>query len=195
MPITFAFSCFALFGLLLLVPAVPVCVALLLGKRKRPALAVVCVPAGMIVMSILLTLLVFAGAELHSRIMSARPAHLFQVTFGFQPPSDTCVLEAYHESIMDYATTLMKFRTSQDVMDRIASRNFTRTDKATFVQECGGDEHNLPARVWSWFLPAAEETDRFYVAEPFDESFARTKAVLSYNEKTQVAYFHWAGVD
>ena len=196
MPITFVFSCFALFGLLLLVPAVPIAVALLLlGKKKRAALTVLCIPGGMIVMSILLTLLVFAGAELHSRITSARPDHLFRVTFGFTPPSDTCVLEAYHESIMDFGTTVLEFRTTRDVIDRITSRSFTRSDGATFVQACGADEHNLPDRVRSWFLPTAAEADQFYVAKPFDKSFASSEAVLSYNEKTQVAYFHWVGVD
>jgi ABC-type transport system involved in cytochrome c biogenesis permease subunit len=194
MPITFVFSCFALFGLLLLIPAVPISVALLLTKKKRAALVVLCIPIGMIVMSILLTLLVFAGAELHSRIMSARPAHLFRVTFGFQPPPDTCVLEAYHQSIMDYGMTVLKFRTTQEVIDRITSRNFTRGDKEAFLRSYGSNEHNLAEGVRSWFLPAAE-ADQFYMAKPFDKSFASNEAVLSYNEKTQVACFHWVGVD
>jgi hypothetical protein len=195
MPITALFSCCAFLGVLLLIPAVPVSVALLLSNRKRKALALLCVPVGMIVLSGLLTFLVFAGAERHSRIMSEHPEYLFRVTFCFPPPPETSVLEAYHYSVMDFATTVMKFRTTRDVIDRIIGHQFRRSERAAFVLECGYDEHNLPSHVRSWFLPAAEEADQFYTASPFGESFARTKAVLAYNEKTQIAYFHWVGVD
>jgi hypothetical protein len=194
MPITACFSCFGLLGLLLLVPAAVASVFLLLREKKRAALAVVGIPVGMIVISILLTLMVFATAKLHSRTMSRHPNRLFRVTFGSSPPPGTSVLEAYHESIMDYGTTVMKFRTTQDVIDKITSRNFTRGDKKAFLQSYGSNAHNLPEGVRSWFLPA-EQADQFYIALVFDKSFGRSEAVLCYEEKTQTAYFHWIGID
>ena len=194
MPITGLFSCCAFLGLLLLVPAAAISVFLLLCERKRAALAVVGVPVGMIVLSMLLTFLVFAAAERYSRIMSGDPNRLFKATFGFLLPPETAVLEAYHESIMDYGTTVMEFRTTQDVLGRIIANSFTRVDKEAFLRSYESNAHNLPQDVRTWFLPAAQ-ADRFYLAVVFERSFGSSEAVLCYEEKTQTVYFHWVGVD
>ncbi|MCU0918527.1 MAG: hypothetical protein MUC88_28800 [Planctomycetes bacterium] len=194
MPITALFSCCALFGVLLLIPLAPASVTLLLMKKKRAALAALCVPVGMIALSVLVTVLVFAAAQRHSRIMSGDPQRLFEVTFGFSTPPGTSVVEAHHESIMDYGTTVLRFRTTQEVINLIASHNFARIDKETFLRAYQSNDHNLPDDVRSWFLPAGE-ADQFYLATEFDTSFGTSEAALCYCEMTQTAYFHWVGVD
>ena len=73
----------------------PVVLRLCGVAEKRAALRVLRVPAGMIGLSILLTLLVFAVAERHIRIMSGHPDALFGTTFGFPPPPKTLVLNGY----------------------------------------------------------------------------------------------------
>ncbi len=195
MPITCMFAFLAMLGVFLLVPAVPVCVILLVSRKKKPALVVLGVPVGLIALSVLWTLLIFAGAELQSRILSARPRVLFKVTFGFKPSAETRVLEAYHHGVMDYATTVMKFRTTRETVDRITARHFIRCDRTTFVQAYGGNSDNLPQRVRSWFLPPEEQADLFFIANAFRASYAHSEAVLCYDEKTQIAYFHWVGLD
>ena len=194
MPITACFSCFGLLGVLLLVLAAPASVVLLLRGEKRAALRILRVPVGMIVVPTLLTLLVFAAAERHSQIMSADPNRLFKVTFGFPLPPETAVLEAYHQSVMDYATTVMKFRTTQAVLDRIVANSFIHVDQEAFLRGYESNAHNLPENVRAWFLPAAQ-ANRFYSAAVFERSFGNSEAVLCYEEKTQTVYFHWVGVD
>ena len=63
MPVTALCSCFILLGQLVLILVAPASVVLLLGGEKRTALRVLRVPIGIIAVSILLTVLVFAPAE------------------------------------------------------------------------------------------------------------------------------------
>jgi hypothetical protein len=187
MPITALFSCFALLGLLLLLPLAPASVILVLMNKTRAALMVLFIPVGMIGMSVLLTFLVFAAAERHSRIMSADPNYLFKATFDIPMSLEISVLEAYHDSLMDYGTTVLKFRTTQEVIDRITSRSFALGAKETFLRIYESNEHNLPEGVRSWFLSAAAEADQFYIAPEFDASLGSSEAVLCYGEDTRIA--------
>lgn len=196
MPITCLFSCLGVFGLLLLVPAVPTSVVLLARKKKRKALTVLCIPGGMIALAVLLPLVLFVLAERHNRLMSAQPDRLFEMTFAFWPPSQTEVLEGYYELAVDSLEKDLQFRAPRDVIDRICGRRFIACDRKTFVTAYGGEWNHLPDKVRSWFLPAVEQADCFYIAEPFDDSFCTyNRALLCYNRQTGVACFHWMGGD
>jgi hypothetical protein len=196
MPITFLFSCLGFFGLLLLVPAVPISVVLLARKKKRKALTVLCIPGGMIALAILLPLVLFVMAERHNRLMSAQPDRLFELTFAFWPSPQTEMLAGYYELGMDYEERALQFRAPADVIDRICGRRFVITGRDTFVTAYGGEWNHLPDKVRSWFLPAVEQADCFYIAEPFDDSFSTyNRALLCYNRQTSIACFHWMGGD
>jgi len=195
MPITFIFACLAMLGVLLLVPAGVAGAVLLANGKKKHALMALSVPVAMIALAVLLSLAVFVAAGWHSRIVSARPNLLFRMTFGCRPPASTRVLKAYHKSLLDGATTVMKFSATRETVDQIATRNFVRCDKETFARVYRGNDHNLPQRVRAWFLPSEENADYFWVAQKFDESYAYSTAILCYSEQAQIAYFHWLGMD
>ena len=192
MPITCCFSCFGFLGLVLLIPCVPISIGLLASNRKRAALRILCIPGGMIALSILLPLVLFILAERHNRIMSAQPDRLFEMTFAFWPPPQTEMLEGYYELGMDYEERALQFRAPSDVIHKIRGRRFVVSDRETFVTE----GNHLPEQVQSWFLPSVAQADCFYIAEPFDDSFSTfNRAILCYNEKTGIACFHWVGLD
>jgi hypothetical protein len=195
MPITGLCACSVLVGLILLVPAVPISLILLGAGKKRLVVALVSIPAAMIGLSMLLTAVVLALLWLCGHTMSAHPDRLFEITFGFRPAPETCVLEGYHELGQDYAETVMKFRTTRDVVDRIVADKFVPGDRQACTRLCEDARDNLPQRVRSWFLPPSEEAARWYIAEPFEGRFGHDEAVLCYDEQTQIAYFHWFGVD
>jgi hypothetical protein len=153
MPITFVLVCLSYLGMFLLVPALPVCIVLLAARRRKYALVVLGIPLGMVALPILLGTQIFAAAELHSRLLSACPNHVFRMTFGFKPPAQTQVLKAYHKSPLDGATTAMKFRTTREAVDKIAAGRFVPCDKKTLAQTYAGNAQNLPQRVRSWFQP------------------------------------------
>jgi hypothetical protein len=138
---------------------------------------------------------VFVAAEFQSRLISARPNLLFRQTFGFQPPAQTRVLEAYHKGGMDYATTVMEFTATMDTIDRITAHNFAAIDRTTFLSSYQGNAHNLPRRVQSWFLSLQEDPKRFYMARQFGGAFGHSEAILCYDEQTGLAHFHWVGLD
>jgi hypothetical protein len=195
MPITFVLVPLVFLGVLLLVPASLAFVILLATGKKRAALAVISLPLGIVGLSLLLIVGVFITAGLNNRVVSARPTYLFRTTFGFKPPAQTRVLEVYHRTIMDYGTTVMTFSTTRDVIDKIVARNFTPSDRETVLRVYNRNRDNLPGQVESWFSLPSTQTGRFYVAEAFDKSFARSEAILCYDEETQTAYFHWVGLD
>jgi hypothetical protein len=195
MPITFVLVLFTFLGVLLLVPALLAFAILLATGRNHAALVVISLPLDMIGLSLVLIAGIFIMAGLNSRVMSARPTYLFETTFGFKPLAQTCVLEAYHETIMDYGTTVMKFNTTRDIINKIVTHNFVSSDRETFLSAYNHNRDNLPDHVRSWFSLPDTQTEQFYVAEAFDKSFGSSEAILCHDEETQTAYFHWIGVD
>ncbi len=196
MPITALFDCFTLLGLFLLMLVAPASVVLLLGGEKRAALRVLRIPAGIIGLSVLATILVLVMMWLYGVRLSRNPACLFEVTFGFTPPPGTELLETYAELGVDWENRVMTFRAPKDVIDRICAGKFALSGRKTCTEAYRDNAHNLPDPVRLWSLPAVENADRFYFAKPFDNSFSLVnEAILCYSEKTGVAYFHWVGVD
>jgi len=196
MPITFVLVCLFFLGLVSLVPAAPITLILFICKRRLHALVALSIPAGMMVLSVLLIVMLFVTEELHSRVTSAQPNRLFETTFGFKPDPQTQVLASYHRMGMDSATTAMEFRTTSTVIERIVAGRFALANRETFVRAYGGDRSNLAEQVRSWFLPTVEQADHFYIATPFDDSFStHNEAILCYSEKTGIACFHWLGID
>ena len=196
MPITALCSCSVLLGLLLLIVVAPAAGVLLLAGERRAALKVLCVPASIVVMSILATALILGMMLLYGVRLSRNPARLFEITFGFTPPPGTEMLEAHAELGGDWENRVMTFRAPKDVIDRICAGRFTRSDKEICTGAYRSDAHNLPQAVRLWSLPAIENADRFYLAKPFDHSFSTVnEAILCYSAKTGVACFHWVGLD
>jgi len=194
MPITACFTCIASIAILLLIPIVPLSLILLDRSKKRAAFTLMGIPVAMLGLSVLSTIVVFVLMWQYGIRMSRNPDRLFEDTFGFRPSAETEVVEADCELGMDWEYRAMKFRAPLAVIEKICAGTFTSTDRKTFVSACRGDD--LPDRVTSWFLPAVEQADNFYIARPFDKSFSTwNQAVLCYNEKTGIACFHWLGVD
>ncbi|MEN6424121.1 MAG: hypothetical protein ABFE13_02065 [Phycisphaerales bacterium] len=196
MPITVCFECMLFLGALLLIPILPIALILLGSGRRRVAITLLGLPLGMIALSVLLTVLVLVAMWHYGIRMSRNPAHLFEDTFGFEPAPEIEVLEGYCEPGLDSEMRAMKFRAPAAVLKRMCAGRFAPSNRETFVTACGGEWNNLPSRVRSWLVPAVEQADRFYIANPFDDSFSmHNEAVLCYNEPTGIACFHWVGVD
>jgi hypothetical protein len=149
----------------------------------------------MIATSILLSFLVFAAAERHSRAMSARPNYLFVRMFAFEPPPGTQVLNAYYHLGGDSAVTVLKLRTTPDVVEKIMGRRFIRSDRRTCLWSHESGHSNMPEPVLSWFLPPQARSLDWYRTEGFNDTFGRDEAILGYDQETLTAYFYWCGVD
>lgn len=187
MPITFL----SVLGLFLLVLAALPAAVLLLGGKKRAALAILCVPLGMI----LLPIPVICVFGIYGHSMSSHPERLFERTFHCEPPSGTEVLNGYCSVSSDFGLTALRFRTTREVLDKIVPGNFVRSDRKTCLWGHENGYSNLPPEVLSWFLPPRASAVDWYTATEFDRTFAREEAILGYDGQTQTAYFYWCGVD
>ena len=196
MPITFIFAGLFFLGIILAVLLVPVSIVLLLLKMKKTALFIFLFPVSLLVFSVGMTLFIFGHMWIHDFKMNMQPTHIFNATFGFKPDEQTEVLEAYIKSGLDYETTLIKFRTTKDTIDKIIRDRFNTIPLETFKKKYSSNRHNLPDRVRAWFTPSYQKPNLFYLAEPFNNSFSNVnEAILCYNEETGIAYFHWIGLD
>jgi hypothetical protein len=194
MPMTACFACMTVLAMLSLVPILPISLFLLSTGRKRAAIKLLGLPIGVIVLSALLTAFVLVGMWHYGVRMSGNPVRLFEDTFGFEPAPEIEVLEGYCEPGIESESRVMMFRAPADVLQKICTSRFAPSDREAFVQSYRGDRNNLPDHVRWWFLPAVEQADRFYIANPFDDSFSlHNEAVLCYSEQTGVACFHWVG--
>jgi hypothetical protein len=196
MPITFIFAALFFLGIILAVVLVPVSIILLILKMKKAALCVFLFPVGILAFSVGMTLFIFGHMYLHNFKLNLQPSRIFNDTFGFKPDKQTEILEAYTEHGLDYETTLIKFRTTKDTIDKIVRDRFDAVPSETFKKKYGANRHNLLGRVRAWFSPSYEKPNLFYIAEPFNNSFSNVnEAILCYNEETGIAYFHWSGLD
>ena len=196
MPITACFLIMAFLAMILLIPIVPISLILWHRGRRRIAMTLLSLPVGLIVLSALLTVLVLVAMWQYDVRMSRNSVRLFENTFGFHPTPGIEVLEGYCGSGLDSETRAMRFRAPAEAIARITSSRFVACDREVFMRAYQSSGHNLPQRVQSWFVPAAEGADRFYLARPFDKSFTTSnEAILCYQEKTGIACFHWIGLD
>jgi len=196
MPITFIFAGLFFLGIILAVPLILLSIVLFIIKKKKIALIIFMIPVGLLVFSVGMTLLVFGRIWVNDFKMNMQPTHIFNATFGFEPGEQTEVLEAYIKNGLDYETTLIKFRTTKDTIDKIIRERFNTIPLETFEKKYSSNRHNLPGRVRAWFTPSSEKPNLFYLAEPFNNSFSNVnEAILCYNDETGIAYFHWIGLD
>jgi hypothetical protein len=186
---------------ILLVALIPVSVVLLITGKKKAALITIGTPIAAIVCSVLGTIFLMVSlstlAHIHSFRASLFPRSVFRATFGFKPPPQTEVLKAHRYEFLDYATTVIKFKATKDVIDGITADEFVETDRATFMTSYRANEHNLPANVRSWFLQPHEHPDRYYMARSLNgiRLSIGAQAILCYDEESGIAYFHLVDVD
>ena len=195
MPITFLFACLFFFGIILAVLLIPVSIVLFVLKKRKTALFVFLIPVCLLIYSVGMPLVIFGSIWVHDVTINVQPTRIFITTFGFKPDGQTEILETYVKSGLDFGTTLIKFKTTRETIDKIAQNKFHPITSGTF-QEKLSYRHNFPEHVRQWFTPGYNKPNLFYVAEPFNNSFSNVnEAILCYNEETGIAYFKWVGLD
>lgn len=195
MPITFLFVCLFFFGIILAVFLIPVSIILLVFKEKKAALLVFLLPVCLLLFSVLMPLIIFGSIGFHNLKMNVRPIHTFNTTFGFLPNEQTEILGSYVNNGLDFGTTLIKFKTTRETIDKIVQKKFHPITSETF-QEKLSYRNNFPEHVREWFKPDLEKSNLFYLTEPFQNTFSNVnEAILCYDEETGIAYFKWVGLD
>jgi hypothetical protein len=195
-PVTLVFIFLFFFGIILTALLIPTSIVLFVLTKKKKALLVLLLPVCLLIFSVCMPLFIFGCIWIHDVALNMQPTRTFNATFGFKPDKQTEILETYVKNGLDYKTTLIKFRTTEGTIDKIVQNRFEPVSSETFQEKYRSNRHNLPNHVQGWFTPDYDKPNLCYLAEPFDNSFSNVNAaILCYNEQTQIAYFHWIGLD
>ncbi|MBA2734049.1 MAG: hypothetical protein H0U54_14360 [Acidobacteria bacterium] len=119
------------------------------------------------------------------------PSHVFESSFAFAPTSDVVELEGEKSTFGDSGSTYLRFRANKQTFERITGLRFVEIDEKRFRSQSTAALKSAP----SYWRPFEGEALHFYEAYKFDESFAFSNAVLSYDESSYVVHFYWIGID
>jgi len=103
---------------------------------------------------------------------NTRPAAIFEMHFGFPPPSDVRNLKSKHYILGDSGNTTLSFKAGRETVGRI-------------VQHCFPDTLDQSPDLSGW---------RNFHRE-FSEYFGFESYDLWYNEETGRVHFVWTGID
>lgn len=104
---------------------------------------------------------------------ATRPSAVFEMAFGFRPPTDVTIHRTDHYILGDSGKQSLEFSAAPTTIDRILKHRF-----ATSLAESIAD-----TRGWHHF------------SREFSESFAVGRAELIYNPNNRAAYYYWSGID
>jgi hypothetical protein len=119
------------------------------------------------------------------------PSHVFKSSFGFDVPSDVTELKGGKSVFGDSGSIELEFRADKETIQKIVGSRFLETNEQRFKSQCHCILKPNPTQQNS----AEDEQITYYEASHFDDSFAASRALLSYNETTKETRFFWTGVD
>jgi hypothetical protein len=154
---------------------------------KRIAAAVVGVASGVVAFGSILFIAVWVVNLFRGPTYSTSP-EAFQDAFGIAPGSDVHDIQSHSSGSTDFAEQLLRFRCSAQTFDRIAQRF-----QPAAAVECqrGVRGSDVPA----WWRAIDSSFTQCYTADPFDDSFATSRAWLSRQPSTGETRFYHQGVD
>ena len=119
------------------------------------------------------------------------PSYVFKSSFGFDAPSDVTELKGGKFVFGDSGSIELEFRANKETIQRIVTSRFLESNEQIFKSQC-----NCTLKPDSTQRSLVEgEQSTYYEAPHFDDSFAASRALLSYNEATRETRFFWTGVD
>ena len=119
------------------------------------------------------------------------PSYVFESSFGFNVPSDVTELKGGKVVFGDSGSIELEFRANKETIQKIVASRFLETSEQSFKSQCNCVLKPKPAQQSS----VEDKQNTYYEASHFDNSFAVSRALLSYNETTKETRFYWTGVD
>ena len=119
------------------------------------------------------------------------PPHVYHEEFHENPTIDVRDLHGFKFGIADGANCYLSFHAGRGTVKRlVANSHFLPLAEADFRSGIEGLDLTPP----SW-KPFAGHPTEFYSSGKFDNSFANSKAYLSYDPSSGMVHFAWTGID
>jgi len=131
------------------------------------------------VIPLALIILIFINIFFKSQLAKS-PDWVFKQAFGSSPSERIKILEHKYLFGSEYIEIYLKFETDIDNISEITKVDFSQRDQEEFKHDIFGYEEDSP----KWFTPLKDEPTHFY------KKYGKYNAILSYNEKSRIAYYH-----
>ena len=123
------------------------------------------------------------------------PSFVYEDVFGETPGDDVINLKTDTTAFGDYSHKYMSFKLSKDTFDRILPKDLVIVTYAKFEEEwMNGPDNNRP----SWWLRLSASTTGIYMKTDkwINGNFVGDgNVVMSYEEETGIAQYHYFHVD
>ena len=130
-------------------------------------------------------------------ICSMNPRWVFKETFNAVPPASVSKIQSSFYSFADSGDVYLRFQTSQEEFEKLASTNLVKKTAEEMKDDAPGEfDENIP-KWWDYQI----QSDWIYYLRISPQyglgkrGFASETEYFAYNPKTQIAYYHFVGID
>ena len=132
-------------------------------------------------------------------ICSMNPRWVFKETFNTAPPASVSKIQSSFYSFADTGDVYLRFLTSQEEFERLASTNLVKKTAEEMQRDTPGE---FDAEVPKWWDYQIQSNWTYYLRvspQPGNgaekRGFASETEYFAYNPKKQIAYYHFLGID
>jgi hypothetical protein len=142
--------------------------------------------------------LVIAGFMAWGIICSRNPQWVFRETFKVPPSSSVSKIRSSFYCFADVGSVYLRFETSLDEFEQLVSTNLTKKTSEQMENdmpvEIGGEipkwwDYQIQSG-WLYYLRVSPATNSVAT-----RTFSNETEYFAYNPKTQIAYYHFLGID
>jgi hypothetical protein len=136
----------------------------------------------------------FAGTAVYGFIYNQLPDNVYKSVFGFSPSADVTNIKSTYYYFADTGEFYLRFNASPQTINKIVRLGFTRHPRSELSPEdsSGLDDQGPPA----WWKPVQTKSTRYYQARKRIGDFSTMEEEwLCYDASTQLAYYHYIGID
>lgn len=133
------------------------------------------------------------GTMAYGLISVSKPANVYEISFGSQPPADVTNMQSSYYSFADTGTAFLKFNTSLTTVSKLTGKGWTRLSGQKLQDE--SFSFFTGEQTPNWWRPTKTKATIIYTAEKRSGNFASESEVLTYDTVSKQAYYAYIGID
>jgi hypothetical protein len=131
-------------------------------------------------------------------VSSMNPRWVFKETFNTAPPSSVSKIQSSFYSFADTGVVYLRFQTSQVEFKKLVSTNLVKKTAEEMTRDTPGEGGGDIPKWWDYQIQSGWI---YYLRvspsgkDSGERGFAGETEYFAYNPKTQIAYYHFIGID
>jgi hypothetical protein len=133
------------------------------------------------------------GMMIYGLISVSKPANVYEISFGSQPPADVTNMQSSYYCFADTGTAFLKFNSPPVTVGKLTAKGWVRLTGQKLRAE---NFSNFTGEgTPSWWKPNKSKTTSVYAAENRFGNFAGEYEVLTYDAVTKQVHYAFIGID